>query len=98
MIRGGCPLSGQGLCRNVEGGLTHPSAPGQKIPRSDMKDEVLEQKMLRTIKTVYCAFIKILGQIFVGIKVLQFTLSCKTKSSLLMQEARESWKILENGP
>ncbi len=56
MIRGGCPFSGQGLRRNVEDveeGLTHPSAPGQKIPRSDMKDEVLEQKMLRTINCVH---------------------------------------------
>lgn len=53
LIRGGCPLSGLGLCRNVEGVLTHPSTPGQEIPQSDMKDEVLEQKMLRTINCVH---------------------------------------------
>lgn len=56
MSRGGCPLSGQELRRNVEdeeGGLTHPSALGQKISRSGMKDEVLEQKMLKTINCVH---------------------------------------------
>lgn len=59
LILEGCPLSGRGLCRNVEnvedveGGLTHPSASGQEIPRSDLKDEVLEQKMSRTINCVH---------------------------------------------
>lgn len=56
LIQGGCPLSGLGLRRNVEdveGILTHPSAPGQEILRSDMKNEVLEQKMLRTINCVH---------------------------------------------
>lgn len=52
LIRG-CPLSGLGLRGNVEGVLTHPSAPGQEILRSDMKNEVLEQKMLGTINCVH---------------------------------------------